>query len=134
MQRITVLVADMPQVQVDLVRSLVSRHPDLLLVEASGYDDLNRAIAESAADVLLVDVSSHDSRELTAPYKRALSDHPRLSVLAVESDAREGSLWELAPARVRLGEIWPARLVDAIRRVAHRRSQAVDPDTTAHPR
>lgn len=125
------LVADMPQVQVDLARSLVSRQSDLLLVEASAYQGLERAIVESRADVLLVDVQHEDARQLPDRYQRALRHHPRLAVLAVEADAREGSLWELVPRRMRLGEVWPSRLVEAIRDVARRRTRPVEPDPAA---
>jgi DNA-binding NarL/FixJ family response regulator len=131
LQRITVLVADMPQVQVDLARSLVSRESDLSLVEANAQERLDRAIEESHADVLLVDVP-HAS-DLPGRYRRVLREHPRLAVLAVESDAREGSLWELVPHRMRLGEVWPARLVEAIRDVVRRRAHAVDVDPGSVP-
>jgi DNA-binding NarL/FixJ family response regulator len=131
LERITVLVADMPQVQVDLARSLVSRQSDLLLVEASAYEGLERAIVESRADVLLVDVHRENARQLPGRYQQALRDYPRLAVLAVEADAREGSLWELVPHRMRLGEVWPSRLVEAIRQVARRQSHRSDTDPAA---
>jgi hypothetical protein len=51
---------------------------------------------------------------------RLLDDHPRLRILVVEDGGQSGSLWELRPARTRLGELSPRLLVRAIHDERHR--------------
>jgi hypothetical protein len=58
-----------------------------------------------------------DDGEVSEPYRRLLDDHPRLKVLALEGDGRSGSIWELRPHRIPLGELSPRRLVQAINEV-----------------
>ncbi|MFI0237557.1 hypothetical protein [Streptomyces sp. NPDC016845] len=45
---------------------------------------------------------------------RLLLDHPHLRVLVVEGDGRTGSLWQLRPRRIALGELSPHQLIQAV--------------------
>lgn len=49
-------------------------------------------------------------------YCAALMDwRPRIKVVAIDEDGREATAAELAPRVTMLGEMWPERLIDAIR-------------------
>jgi hypothetical protein len=74
-------------------------------------------LAEAVADVgvLITSVGSAAEPAAVPPSLiRLLLDHPQLRILVVEGDGRTGSLWELRPHRIDLGELSPQQLIRAV--------------------
>lgn len=110
---INVLVAEMPRVQAELIESFVTQTDDIALFRLHEYASLSQALRETRADVVLLDTGASD---LPAPYVELMRAHARVKLLAIEAGGRRGSLFELRPYRVPLGEVSPERLLEAIRR------------------
>ncbi|MBB2948506.1 hypothetical protein FB565_008289 [Actinoplanes lutulentus] len=65
----------------------------------------------AGAGVLITDLGGDSD---PAVLTRLLRRHPGLRVLVVEDDGRTGSLWELRPHRIALGELSPQQLIEAV--------------------
>lgn len=99
----------MPELLRGIVRSVVAAEPDLELVaELPDCASLADAIARDHPDVV-IGCSTHDDVE------RLLRDSASVKVLKIEGAGRSSFLYELQPERTPLGEISPARLLEAIR-------------------
>lgn len=86
------------------------------------------AVSEVSVGVPLADAIAHErpgvvitshgenADPAVAPeaVARLLDDYPGLRILVVEDDGREGSMWELRPHRIPLGELSPGRLIQAV--------------------
>jgi hypothetical protein len=73
--------------------------------------DLLATMRASAADALIVREDSCDEEQIGD----LLAELPGARVLAIAPNGGSGSLYELRPHRVRLGELSPQTLVDAVR-------------------
>ncbi|MFC8130900.1 hypothetical protein [Streptomyces sp. NPDC057302] len=78
--------------------------PGVPLAEAVGDDGVLITTLDGEADPSAVPPS----------LVRLLLDHPHLRILVVEGDGRTGSLWELRPHRIALGELSPHQLIRAV--------------------
>jgi hypothetical protein len=110
----------------DMLHHVVASEPNMAVVGRVGDADLLAAARRTRADVVLVGQRVKDERE---QYGQLLLRRPRLKVLAIAHDGRTGSLYELRPRRVPLGELSSDALCRAIRRdwakPAKRRSSPV---------
>ena len=77
-----------------------------------GDGDLLAAAKRKRADVVLL---GRKAKEESEDYQQLLLQQPRLKVLAIAGDGKTGSLYELRPRRIPLGEISAAALRKAIR-------------------
>jgi len=95
----------------DIVKAVIASQADFELVgEIGGTTGLARAAGKAAADVLIVGGALRGSHTL-----RILYGMPRLKIVTIEADGRQGFLHELRPSRTPVGEISPGILVAAIR-------------------
>ena len=74
----------------------------MTVVGRVGDADVLAAARRTRADAVLVGQKAKDEREQYGPL---LLRRPRLKVLAIAHDGRTGSLYELRPRRVPLGEM-----------------------------
>ena len=82
----------------------------MVVVGRVGKRDLDTAIRRTRAEVLIIgqkDDGQHD-------YVRLLRQRPRLKIIAIVDDGRNGSLYELRPHRVPLRELSAHALCSAI--------------------
>ena len=95
----------------DIVKAVIASQDDFELVgEIAGTAGLAQAASKAVADVLIVGGALGGSHPL-----RILYGAPRLKIVAIDADGRQGVLHELRPSRTLIGEISPATLVAAVR-------------------
>lgn len=114
---IAVLLA-LPPLLADLAQDILARDPGTRVagrVDATGALTPEAAVAAARnadATVVLLGVPSGQ----VPRYCTALMDcRPQIKVLSIDEDGREATAAELAPRVTPLGEMWPERLIDAIR-------------------
>ena len=73
--------------------------------------DLLGSMRDTGADALIVQADSCDEEEI----RGVLAELPAARVLAIAPNGDSGSLYELRPHRVHLGDLSPQAVVDAIR-------------------
>ncbi|MEV6304249.1 hypothetical protein AB0M02_32920 [Actinoplanes sp. NPDC051861] len=99
-----------------LVTSLLrDAYGDTAVDEVPAGMPLTVAVTTHRPRILITSLApGADPATLPPAVGRLLHDHPHLRVLIVESDGREGSIWELRPHRSALGELSRSGLVQAI--------------------
>jgi hypothetical protein len=132
---VRILLGGMSPLLLDMLHHVVASEPNMAVVGRVGDADLLAAARRTRADVVFVGQKVRDERER---YGQLLLRRPRLRVLAIAHDGRTGSLYELRPRRVPLGELSADALCRAIRRdwakLAKRRKSAVSSRrVTRHP-
>jgi hypothetical protein len=110
---IRILLGRMSPLLLDMLHHVVASNPNMAVVGQVGDADLLAATRRSRADVVLVGQKVKDERKHYGPL---LLRRPRLKVLAIAHDGRTGSLYELRPRRVHLGELSADALYRAMRR------------------
>jgi DNA-binding NarL/FixJ family response regulator len=113
MKPIRILLGRMSPLLLDMLHNVVASNPDMAVVGHVGDADLLTTAKRTRADVILVGRQVNDERE---QYGQLLLRRPRLKVLAIAHDGRTGSLYELRPRRVPLGQLSADALCRAIRR------------------
>jgi DNA-binding NarL/FixJ family response regulator len=114
-----ILLIDMPRMLREIIESTLASEPDMDVVGAVAVEEALAATVDGAdADVIVVGAAA---RELVDRCRRVMATRPLVKVLAVASDARSATLYELEPATHALGELSPRELADAIRRSRRRR-------------
>lgn len=104
---------DVPRLMSDLVHAVVDDEPDLELVgEAADASTLVAVLEATGPDLLILPASEY---ELPAVAADAFDRRPLLKILVLTGAGEPAFLWELAPWRVSLGELSPARLRAALR-------------------
>jgi hypothetical protein len=102
----------MMPLSLDIVANIIAAQPDMDLVEnVGGETDLREAAEQGDADVVILSRRSRRDGE----YDELLYARSHLKVIEIEGEGRCGSLYELKPHRVPLGEMSPTGLLDAIR-------------------
>ncbi|MEY2394032.1 MAG: hypothetical protein QOF94_377 [Acidobacteriaceae bacterium] len=74
--------------------------------------DLFAAAQSTGADVILIGQKAKETRE---QFEELLLRRPRLKVLTIADDGKTGSLYELRPQRIPLGEVSAELLCATIR-------------------
>ena len=111
MERIRVLLGDMPRMLRELLGSAIGEAEDMSVVGA--VDDatqLAESVRATDADVLVV-----GARDDAGALERILYERPRLILLAIGANGRSTALHELRPHQIALGDVSPGQLVEAIR-------------------
>ena len=112
MKRIRILLSEMAPMLLDIVANIVAAQPDMDIVEGvESETDLLKAVEFSDADVVILSRRTPVQGE----FDGLLHSRSCLKVIEIEGEGRCGSLYELRPHRVPLGEMSPAGLLDAIR-------------------
>ena len=95
----------------EIVEELCAAEPDLELVpEPHEHDDLATVVEQTGAECVI----SRDGALTTAEICRVLIAHPSVRLLAMAEDGH-GTLYELRPHRVPLGEASPLTVLETIR-------------------
>lgn len=112
-ERIRIVLADLPPLAADLVERALRQHPDMLVVgrlpSPAGLVELARVTSPDAIMIGLGDP------ELPAACVELFAEHPALTVLGVDKRGDRAHLFQLRPHRVELGEVAPDDLVVQIR-------------------
>jgi DNA-binding NarL/FixJ family response regulator len=112
-ERVKVLLAGMPGMLIDIVRSIVATDADLTVVgEAADQVELIDMARRRLADVVVLGPGLAAGREV---HYDLLQAHPPLKIVAIGSDGRNAVLHELRPVARPLGEISHATLIAALR-------------------
>jgi DNA-binding NarL/FixJ family response regulator len=121
LERIQILVVDMPLLLRDLIEEAVVAQPDMhLLASVSDPEALVAATAESRPDFVLLGVSAADADGFPPECLRLLDENPRTKALGIEAVDGRAYLYELRPERTEIGEVAPEDVVRAIREAAAR--------------
>ena len=112
MQRIRVMLAEMPGLLHDIVRTTLESESDLELI-SSDAPASRTGLSDSIGDADVV-ILSADAPPLDH-YESVLREHPALRMVAISNRGRHAFLYELRPHRQALGELSPASLLQAIR-------------------
>jgi hypothetical protein len=91
----------------DLIEETVEAQPDLELVA-----EIDEPVLEDCPDFLVVGV---ETEELPDPYRELLITCPRMQIVAVTPEGRQGFLHRLLPHVAALGEISPTVLLETMR-------------------
>lgn len=112
MQRVRILVADLPGMLAEILRAVAEREPGLEVIEdPEAAFDLAGAVERAGVDVVVVGGNCDDA----APALALLHARPRLRVVTVSGDGRLACHDALVPHRVVLRDVSPRGLLDAIR-------------------
>lgn len=96
----------------EIVRDAIGRQDDMeLLGEFPAATDLRTAVESTGADFVITDAATAACDQVPV----LLDARPRVRVLGITNSGRQTYLYELRPHRVRLGEISPQALIEAIR-------------------
>jgi chemotaxis response regulator CheB len=113
--RIRILLWGMPPMLLDILTDTIAAQPDMDIVGRGGSDmDLLDAVEQTNADVVVLARGAAVEGE-DEDYDKLLYRRCRLKVLELLAEGRCGSLCEMRRHRVALGEMSPARLLEAIR-------------------
>ena len=111
--RTRILLWDMPTMMHDIILELLTRESDFqVAAPADKTSSLLDASKKYRPDVI---VTSFGEDRANITYRDLFLECPRVKVLDVRSDGRNGYLYQLRPERKRLGEVSPESLVTAIR-------------------
>ena len=94
----------------DIVTETLEAAADIAVIVVPG--------SEAALDAIEADVAVLGGPPAGLPPlgRELLANYPWMHVVAIRSDGRDTSLYELRPFERKLGEISPASLLDAVRR------------------
>ena len=121
----------MPTLLLDILKHVVGSAPDMMIVGQIADFDLAAAAKRMRADVLVVgDDAGHSPRE----YAQILLSRPGLKVLAITDDGKNGTLYEMRPHYIPLGEISADTLRDAVRGRYGREAEIAAEEGGAHAR
>jgi hypothetical protein len=111
-RRIRVVLAEMPPLLNDIVRTILGSQPDMDVEPAAvPTHEIASARTLVGADVLIL----AEERSQRDDYAPALYAHPRLRLVAISDDRRGAVLYELRQHRSPLGEPSSESLVRAVR-------------------
>jgi DNA-binding NarL/FixJ family response regulator len=113
---VPVVLATMPALLGDIVRETLAAYPDVEVVaEVEARDGIASAVRRTGARVVVVGISPVGRLGLSGLLRDLLAEHPRLTVIALASDGRDGYVYRLRPHEVPIADLSPAALVQAIR-------------------
>ena len=124
-----VVLGTMPPLLGDIVRETLFHQTDVeVLAEVDTRDEVDSAVTHTGAHVAILGISPGDWNTLSGLLGDLLASHPRLTVIALASDGRNGYVYQLQPRTVAIDDISPTSLVRAIRATA-----TVDVHPAIHP-
>jgi DNA-binding NarL/FixJ family response regulator len=106
-----ILLVDMPRMLRDIVRAVAAQDPALQIVgEVSWETDLTATAYLYDAAVIVAGARAKSRSEIG----ELLEARPRTRVLTIAADGAQSILYRLSPEAVALGDLSPARLLEAI--------------------
>lgn len=113
MRKVRILLVSMPALLRDILVQTLEVQLDMEVVgDLGGGIELLVDAGHTRADVVVLGLEQMD---LPGIATNLLAEYPHLSVLAVTTDGRAASLFELRPRKTSIGDVSPQGLVDAIR-------------------
>jgi chemotaxis response regulator CheB len=118
LERLRIIVVDMPRLVRDMIERAIVAEPDMAL---SAVLESPRQLAQVArAERPHFVILGITGKTLPTECREMLSEQPTIRLLGIEATAGDGHLYELRPHREPLGEITPSHVVAAIRAAAQR--------------
>jgi hypothetical protein len=112
LHRIHVVLAEMPRMLKDIVRTVLDAEPHVELVSTSVTPrELICDRALERADVVIL----AEEEPMRDDYAELLYAHPRLRLVTIGDHGISAFLYELRPHRIPLGELSPEALRNAVR-------------------
>lgn len=119
MERIQILLVDMPRIVEEMIEQAVVAQPDMHVVGAvRDPDALVRAARETQPDFVIFGLPPEAEGGFPDGCTELLEEQPRTKALGVAVEASNAYLYELRPERTPLGEVGPEEIVTAIRGAA----------------
>ena len=119
LERLRVLLVDMPRLVCDMIERAVRAQPDMVVVDVVGQvQELVDAVDRTQPHLVVVGLKNGG---LPPECDDALSGQPGLKVLGIESEVGSALLYELTSRRQAIGTVSPADVVQAIRAAGSRR-------------
>ena len=110
-----VVLGTMPPLLGDIVRETLIHQTDVeVLAEVDTHGEVDSAVTHTGAHVAILGVAPDDWSTLSGLLSDLLASHPRLTVIALASDGRNGYVYQLQPRTVAIDDISPTSLVRAI--------------------
>ena len=115
---IRVVLGHLPVLLGDILRATLSDQPDLeVFSDRSRGARVGAIVAFTHADVVITALPSSGRDQLADELLRA---HPRLTIVALATNARAGCVYHLKTEVVPLLDVTPGSLLAAVRQAAHR--------------
>jgi DNA-binding NarL/FixJ family response regulator len=109
---IRILIAKMPRLLHEVVETMVSSQPDMIVTgQARESESVGAAARRLRADVVIL-TEDQEGGGVT-PWE-VLNEHPRLKLLTISSDGHRATRYKLRPHQVVIDDISPKSLIDAI--------------------
>lgn len=119
MERIQILLVDMPRIVEEMIEQAVVAQPDMHVVGAvRDPESLVRAARETRPDFVIFGLPLDGESGFPEACSELLEEQPRAKALGVAVEASNAYLYELRPERTPLGEVGPEEIVTAIRSAA----------------
>ena len=116
MDRIRILLAEVPRLLREIIESVVAGQGDMSIVGViATREPVIAALEETPADVVIVGLRNEETAADLTPI---LYERPRVKLLAISRDGGSTTVYELRPFSVPLIDVSPTGLVDAIRAAA----------------
>jgi DNA-binding NarL/FixJ family response regulator len=117
LQRIRIVLVEIePPLLLDSTRQLLSRDPDLDVVEhVDSRGELVERVRRTGADLVLLGLADG---EFPPECAELLQELPRTKVLGMASEGRRAFLYELRPHVVPIGELDRRRLISVVKEAA----------------
>jgi chemotaxis response regulator CheB len=124
LDRLRIIVVDMPRLVRDLIERAIVAQPDMtLLAVLESPRQMVQAARAMRPDFVVIGLKA---RALPTECRQLMAEHPTLRLLGIEAVAGEAHLYELRPHREALGEVSPGDVVSVIRGAARRLPFAID--------
>jgi DNA-binding NarL/FixJ family response regulator len=114
LQRIRVLLANLPRMLRDVFRLLIVEQSDMEVVGELGNGvELLLATGQTQPDIIILGV---EGSELPGIGSHLLNEFPHVKLLGVTADGQHLTIYELRPHAGLIGNVSPQGLLDAIRK------------------
>jgi chemotaxis response regulator CheB len=121
LERIQILLVDMPLLLRELIEEAVAAQPDMNVVATVPEPDaLVEATREARPDFVLFGVTPEEAVSFPKACVALLDENPRARALGIEHVEGQAILYELRPGRTEIGEVAPEDIVAVIREAAAR--------------
>jgi DNA-binding NarL/FixJ family response regulator len=115
MQKIKVMLASRPKMISDIIRNIIERQPDMIMVgEVVDPIKLLFATGETPVDVVIVTPLKSDTEPKICSH--LLAEHPLLKVVTLSSKGEAAYLYQAGMPRLRIHEPSGPTILDAIRK------------------
>ena len=116
LERIQILLVDMPKMVQQMIEQAVVAQPDMHVVDTVREpESLVPAARATRPDFVIFGLPLDEEEGFPAACAELLSEQPRTKVLGIEAVAGNAYLYELRPERTPIGAVAPEDIVSTIR-------------------